>query len=448
LLLAAGDAAAINTPSQNKFGATPLHLLAARGHVQLVADLLAAGALCEVADRSGMSPLQVACRENQLAVVEALLAAGASPARPARNRFGPSALHAAVLSASPAVVTALLRAGVDPNITDRSGLTPLHLAAREGRAAIVETLLAGGAALQPLGGSLRATPLFLAAEAGHPTVVAHLQQAGASLEVRDRRGRSAWHGACAAGHSPVVAQMIEAGADVMMRTASWEGLLGLHLAAAAGHVPVVLLLLAADSDDNQQRDAFSHHGCTALHLACENGHLPVVQALIAAGADLHLPSRNSFQALPLNIACYRGDRDIAAALLAAGADRNLRDGSGRNAFEAARRSQQADIIDLVQAAAAPQDAVPSPTATASSRASGRAASTRRRSSRGVGPTQTAAATANRHAARHDRSLRILQEKWQASRPARRPQDDTDARLVIARLLLFGVILYLIYHFFS
>lgn len=47
----------------------------------------------------------------------------------ARNEFGKTALFVAVHTGNPSDVKALLRAGADPNIPDRHGHSPAHVAA-------------------------------------------------------------------------------------------------------------------------------------------------------------------------------------------------------------------------------------------------------------------------------------------------------------------------------
>ncbi len=71
-------------------------------------------------------PLAIACLRGMAAVVEALLAAGASVH--ARNSKGGMPIHAAALSGSEACIRILLDAGADPMARDDEGCTPLHYA--------------------------------------------------------------------------------------------------------------------------------------------------------------------------------------------------------------------------------------------------------------------------------------------------------------------------------
>src|ERR1700755_1915293 len=72
---------------------------------------------------------------------------------------------------------------------DEFGRTPLHYAARDGDAALVERLIAEGADVDALDVN-RWTPLHFAAQAISPAVAAKLIDAGANVATRDRFGNT------------------------------------------------------------------------------------------------------------------------------------------------------------------------------------------------------------------------------------------------------------------
>ena len=78
--------------------------------------------------RGGQTPLHVAARNNDLAVVSALVEAGFDPN--AQNEKGATPLHFAVLMSNAAMVEALVKAGADPNVRNEEGQTPRDLAQR------------------------------------------------------------------------------------------------------------------------------------------------------------------------------------------------------------------------------------------------------------------------------------------------------------------------------
>jgi ankyrin repeat protein len=187
-----GKDAATETVERGAF--TPLLFAARRGDVESVRILLAAGTDIEGRAADGYSPLLLASHSDHLPLVRFLLEQGANPNA---TGVGYTALHTAILRGDVAVVQALLAAGGDPNarITKPApmerfsygwmvlpeavvGGTPFFLAAKYLEIDIMHALLAAGAdphaALQD-----GTTPLMAAAGLGWG--------GGASA---DRRGRT------------------------------------------------------------------------------------------------------------------------------------------------------------------------------------------------------------------------------------------------------------------
>ena len=107
----------------------------------------------------------------------------------------------------------LCERGADLRAADRNGLTPLHMAAMEGRTDIVEFLVT---AAVPVDARTRFgdTPLFDAALRGHVATVAALIGAGADVNAGDRRGDTPLHVAAYAGNVAAALILIDRGAAV------------------------------------------------------------------------------------------------------------------------------------------------------------------------------------------------------------------------------------------
>lgn len=119
-----------------------LHAAASRGKADIVAYLLDAGVAADAVDQGGMTPLQHACIDGHLAVVEVLLQHPGTAKDyflPART---PSLLYLAAFQGHQSVVDYLLGAGMSSNQKDeRTGRTALMAAADRGRVDIMQVLL-------------------------------------------------------------------------------------------------------------------------------------------------------------------------------------------------------------------------------------------------------------------------------------------------------------------
>jgi ankyrin repeat protein len=91
-----------------------------------------------------------------------------------------TALHDAVLRKCVAVAGFLLENGAGVNAPKTNGLTPLHLAARNGDMETIKLLLAHGANINAAA-SDGGTPMNSALKRGHPDVVEFLKSAGGHL---------------------------------------------------------------------------------------------------------------------------------------------------------------------------------------------------------------------------------------------------------------------------
>lgn len=140
----------------------------ALGLVDRIATLLAQdSALVSAYAQDGFYPLGLAAFFGHLDAVRALIAAGADIHATARNAFKVQPIHAAAASRNMAIIRAVLEAGADPNIPQQQGFVPLHEAASTGNREMAELLIAHGANPR-LAGDAGKTSIDLAREKGHP----------------------------------------------------------------------------------------------------------------------------------------------------------------------------------------------------------------------------------------------------------------------------------------
>ena len=144
-----------------------------------------------------------------MAATRALLIAGADVTLRTVGD-GESALDLAADRGHVDIARALLEHGVEADAAGETGWTPLHIAAANGNAGMVLSLLClKGAAIDGLG-NLGVTPLLLATAQGHVAATQALLSAGADVALRvSEEGYSALDAATHYGHVEIVRALIE-----------------------------------------------------------------------------------------------------------------------------------------------------------------------------------------------------------------------------------------------
>ncbi|KAL7933672.1 hypothetical protein V8C35DRAFT_327627 [Trichoderma chlorosporum] len=154
--------------------------------------------------------------------------------------------------------------------------SPLHNAARDGKADLIKLLLSQGADIEAMKNDGQ-TALYSAARAGRVTVVELLLDQGANIEAKRSGGFTALHSAALNGHADVVEVLLERRANIEAKQST--GYTALHLAAKHGFVNVVEVLI--DMGANMKSKV--NDGQTALDLAKRNGKADVVKLLLRRG---------------------------------------------------------------------------------------------------------------------------------------------------------------------
>ena len=322
------------------------------GRMEAAVEALRRGADPNAVDKKG-STLQAAmkhCRDNTLAMLQALLEAGADVNL--RNQRGETALKVAAFGCIRAVPF-LLEKGADPTLADNAGDTALHGIVRyktETMTPLLEGLLQAGADINhqnrhgqtPLiktayAPMVRETtaPILLARGAdpnrqdyrgntllhilaekksrADPSATIHLLLAeGAGLEIRNRRHQTPLMAAIARKNAKIAGLLIEAGANVNVRSKRGNPLIGSLISCD----PDKLAILRRLTDAGIHVAATSEHGPLPLAQAFYN-HLYLdclepARILLNAGADPNQQDRNG--AAPIHSLAYWSKKDPAPAL--------------------------------------------------------------------------------------------------------------------------------------
>jgi ankyrin repeat protein len=175
----------------NRYGVTPLYLAAVNGNAGMIRRLLDAGADPNAVDAGGETALMTAARTGNPDALRALIDRGAQvDAR--EPEFQQTALMIAVREDHAAAVDVLLAAGASPDAQTRKGPTPNFVPPCKGTGCGSEGVGINRGGLPDRGRRAEAkggmTPLLYAARDGRLAAAQRLVAAGANLELSDANG--------------------------------------------------------------------------------------------------------------------------------------------------------------------------------------------------------------------------------------------------------------------
>jgi ankyrin repeat protein len=176
--------------------------------------------------------------------LSALIAQGVDVKRPSKNSQGRTLLFSAATEGKIAMMDALLKAGADPNAKDENGMTALRHVAWTGKnqVNVTKRLIAAKADVN-LTADDDWTPLIQVMYADPSVAVPVAQlllQAGADASIVNNEGNSALMLAAKRGMPALIPALVKGGADINAR----------GLAAEEGQTAVVQALLDANADPN------------------------------------------------------------------------------------------------------------------------------------------------------------------------------------------------------
>jgi len=391
----------------NRYGVTPQYLAAFNGNAAMLKVLLDHGADPNAADPTGETTLMTATSAGHADAVRVLLDAGAD-VNAVDPSFQQTALMTAVRANHPAVVQLLVDRGAEVNAKTRVGETPrwvlpnsvpgfsfgvgivrgglpergsrapipgamsaLHYAARDGRLAIVKTLVDAGADVNQVEAN-DITPLIMAITNNQIDVAHYLIDRSADITAADWYGRTPLWAAVeirnldidseslvnGIDRAPVlglIRALLDKGADPNARTTevvpirrwmlgvgsvAWVDFTGqtaFILASLSGDVAVMRELLVYGADPFIK----THAGTSALMAAAgvnwtvnqtydegPEALLEAVQLCLELGLDVN--DVNSMGVTALTGAVNRGSNDIVELLVERGADLSVVDNEGRD----------------------------------------------------------------------------------------------------------------------
>jgi len=329
-------------------GMTALHWAAFREDLELTKILIAAGAEVKAATRDGgITPLFLACKNGNAAIIGELLKAGADAN--SMNENGTTALMTAASSGNADAVKVLLDRGADVKTKEKAhGQTALMFAAALNRAAVVKMLIEHGSELDAVTPSKTVERVRFdqdgniveAPAGGGGGGRGRGARAAASAQDADKADEAA-DAATAAAAAKSATETAQAELNALSRAMGFQSAdyLLAKPRAAAGDV--------AARAPRRIGPEFTG-GMTALLYAAREGHMESVRALVEGGANLNVQSADKFSALVE--AVTNAHFDVALYLLEHGADPNLATVSGMTALYAVIDTQWAPHVWFPQPA--------------------------------------------------------------------------------------------------
>ncbi|XP_046557023.1 uncharacterized protein LOC124266254 isoform X2 [Haliotis rubra] len=244
----------------NKKGETALAMALYCKHEQVAETLIQARANTLLKDKYGRTSFLIAALVGSVSILELLLISDHRCIYHC-DAFGNTALHLAAIKGQTEVIKLLLKEGLDIQKGNMDRMTPLHIAATNGRYSVVDPLLS----IERNSATSR--------EDGKRFV------RGVSVDLKDIHGMAPIHYAAIWGYEYVLGRLLQNKSEVNLMTEKSET--ALHLATQGGHIEAVQSLLKNKADANLS----DWKGRTPLHIAAEEGHLKIVKLFLREKVD-------------------------------------------------------------------------------------------------------------------------------------------------------------------
>ena len=186
----------------------------------------------------GRTPLLIATQQQDGAMVQRLLEAGANPDM--ADPKGVTPLFAAIAQQDGAIAQRLLARRANVNVADQTGTTPLLKATMQHDAATVQRLLEAGANVD-VADHAGTTPAMVAATYDNGELLRALVSRSSKIDAPDTEGRTAAHHAIAAGNQAAVELLLPLMPELQPGVGPTGNLI--ELACGTGHERIIEAVL-------------------------------------------------------------------------------------------------------------------------------------------------------------------------------------------------------------
>lgn len=319
----------LSVESTDSDGNSLLHIAAAAGHEEIVRLLVIRGALLDRPNLYGWTALMQAARYGYENIVLHLLSSKAQVN--IVNQMGVDALLLAVHGGYSKVVEVLLENGasIDCKETSQNFVTPLMVAARDGRDDVLRTLLRRSVPPDQRHCSTGWTPLMVTAMTGQLPMARLLVDKGADPNRKNLLGKTAL-AIASEGEMREIRGYLDRKTSDKPEKIDDRGI-SIVAAVKKGDYLKVKELLTNHKDEC---NTTTPDGATPLMYAAITGQTKIIQLLVEHGANVNAKDyENGWTALMQ--ATYYGKVDAAKTLINLGADVSCRAKNNITAFDMA-----------------------------------------------------------------------------------------------------------------
>ncbi|KAL8727534.1 MAG: hypothetical protein Q9166_005985 [cf. Caloplaca sp. 2 TL-2023] len=280
---------------------TPLHRASRTGDLERIDELVQVGWSMSVQDHQGLSAWDV-FNQTQESSPRQILHERLVPATSKMavdDQQGQELLQAAACG-NFSKVRGILAQGVDAMFVDQENRSALFMAAQSNKICVVEYLVQakGQELLRLKEHGWKDTPLHKAAMEGHASVLEKLLICSPDIEDQQKEGRTALYVAVDWGHKEAVGVLLDHGAQVF--TQDKDKSTPLHCAAWRPRLHILRRLLEAP-DADKSLEHKNKWGDTPLWLALSNRHVDCANILLDHGASIHVANNDDTFVLHLAV---------------------------------------------------------------------------------------------------------------------------------------------------
>lgn len=344
------NGADLDVQTQNGF--TALYMAAQENHLECVQFLIDNGCNTRLTTVDGFTPLDVAIQQGHKQVSQYLLKSlaqqsngmrpappqpvtmvttngnngvnengGAANGGPAEHRTSGTGtnkkykLHALHLAAKKNDLKngefLLREMNVSPNITSKSGFTPMHIAAHYDNVDFGRLLLAEGGDRCQI--NFRAkhqiTPVHVACKWGRINFLRFLLENGADIYAQTKDKLTPLHCAARSGHLNCIEALLGQNFN-LIEARTKNGLSPLHMTVQGNHMDATRYLLQVNPNCVHN---LSDDSLTPLHIAVHYNYYDLTELLLESGANCYVRATNGYT--PVHIACKKKFYDILILLM-------------------------------------------------------------------------------------------------------------------------------------